>query len=414
VVSLHQPELSDTRRALPYPLFMRADARPDLADADVTVDVRDAPAEEAPAGERRRRRAWPWLRRLLAVVVLSAGTVAAVSRRHELAEAFRLFGHLRWQWLIAAVGFEAASLVAFARLQRWLLRAGGVNVRVGTMVEITLAGNALAMSLPGGAAWAAAWAFGQLRRRGAERVLAGWVVLMAGALASYALFLLLVVGSLIAGAHGPAKEFRFIGLGLACIPPAAGLLALAAHRSPRVRDVVTGAWRSLSTTRVGGPIERLVDRIQAVRPTPLQWAEAFGLAFLNWLETCACLAAVIIALGGHVPWRGLLVAYTLAQVAASIPITPGGLGVVEGSLTALLVAYGLKTDLALAAVLLFRVVSFWGLVPVGWGAWGVLTLSGRRHPWAVHSHSQGSAPSPGGARSAAHRLLNPPNCQGCE
>lgn len=401
---------------------MRADPRAEATGVATGGTAPDLEITETPPPPTRRR-SWTWFRRVLAAAVLVFALVAAISRRHELGQAFNLFGRIRWQWLLIAVGFEVASLIAFARLQRLLLRAGGVEVGVGTMVEITLAGNALAMSLPGGAAWAAAWAFGQLRRRGAEPALAGWVVLMAGALASYALFLLLVVGALLAGAHGPAKQFRFVGLALACIPPAAGVLALAAHRSPRVRSTLGGAWQSMCRSWLGRralpSVERFVERIKGVRHRPWQWAEAFGLALFNWLATCACLAAVIIALGGHVPWRAVLVAYTLAQVAASIPITPGGLGIVEGSLTALLVAYGMQTDLALASVLLFRVVSFWALVPVGWGAWGVLTLSGRRapdrqpHPWAVHTHSEGTEPSPGGSRSAPHRLLDPPKCRGC-
>ncbi|HEY2430788.1 MAG TPA: lysylphosphatidylglycerol synthase transmembrane domain-containing protein [Acidimicrobiales bacterium] len=376
----------------------------------------DSPPPEQGAARRR----WlVWGRRLVGAALVGAAIGVAVSRRHELGQAIDLFGRLRWGWLVVAVAFEALSLVAFARLQRWLLRAGGVDVGVGTMVEITLAGNALAMSLPGGAAWSAAWAFGQLRRRGAERVLAGWVVLMAGALASYALFLLLVVGALVAGSHGPVKDFRFVGLALALIPFAAGAVAVTAHRSDGVATRLRRLWRRVGATSIGArvapPVERLVEQIQTVRPTPLQWAEAFGLALLNWLETCACLAACIIALGGHVPWRGLLVAYTLAQVAASLPITPGGLGVVEGSLTALLVAYGLKTDLALATVLLFRAVSFWGLVPVGWATWGALTFSGRHgsdgmaHPWATHPHRRGSV-----GAAAPDRLLTPPPCRGCE
>jgi len=91
--------------------------------------------------------------------------------------------------------------VAFARLQRWLLHEGGVDVGLVPMVQITLAGTRWPCR-SGGAAWAAAWAFGQLRRRGADRVLAGWVVLVAGALASYALFMILVVGALVAGSRG--------------------------------------------------------------------------------------------------------------------------------------------------------------------------------------------------------------------
>jgi hypothetical protein len=49
------------------------------------------------------------------------------------------------------------------------------------------------------------------------------------------------------------------------------------------------------------------------------------------------LVACILAFGGGVPWRGVLVAYGLTQLAASLPITPGGIGVVEASLAALLV-----------------------------------------------------------------------------
>ena len=108
-----------------------------------------------------------------------------------------------------------------------------------------------------------------------------------------------------------------------------------------------------------------IDSMQVVKPTPLTWLEALGLALVNWLGAWACLVACIIAVHGRVPWRGVLVAYAVGQVAASLPITPGGLGVVEGSITGLLVAYDMPTKTALAGVLLFRVVSFWALVPVG-------------------------------------------------
>jgi len=76
------------------------------------------------------------------------------------------------------------------------------------------------------------------------------------------------------------------------------------------------------------------------RPSPKAWLEAFSLGALNWLENCGCLVRASGRARGD-PWHGVLVAYALAQVTASIPITPGGLGVVEGSLTAVLVAYGM-------------------------------------------------------------------------
>ena len=367
--------------------------------------------------DRRQRRRWP--RRLVAAAVLAGAGFGAYSRRHELTQAGRLLAHLGWGWLLVAIGFEAASLVAFARLQRWLLRAGGVRVGVVAMLEIVLAGNALAMSLPGGAAWAAAWAFGQIRRRNVDRVLAGWVVLMAGALASFALFLLLVVGALLAGSRGPVASLRWVGVALAMIPLVAAVVVVLGRRALRVRASLRAGWHAAARlaegARIEAAVERLAARVRTVQPTPAAWAEAFGLAQLNWLATCACLVACIWAVHGSVPWHGILVAFAAAQVFASIPITPGGIGVVEAGLTALLVAYGMPTRVALAAVLLFRAVSFWALVPIGWGVWGSLELGARGrarpHPWAVHQHGDGAAPAP--SRQAPDRILPPRPCAGC-
>jgi uncharacterized protein (TIRG00374 family) len=405
-----------------------------VADVSGAVDgIAIAPGDatrpaRAPARSHRDR--WlTWLRRVFTVGVLGAVAVGALTHRHDLDQAVHQLDDLNWGWLGVAVAFEAASLVAFARLQRWLLRAADVHLRLREMVEITLAGNALAMSLPGGAAWAAAWDYAQLYRRGARREVAVWVVLVAGALSSFALFVLMVAGSLVAGGSGPVASLRPVGLALLAIPVVVAGVALAAHRSQRVRDALTRTGNLVCRLPKGaairGAIVRLVDRMRVVRPSPLTWLEALGFAALNWLYACACLAVCIIAVGGHVPWRGLLVAYAVGQVAASLPITPGGLGVVEGSITGLLIAYGMPTHTALAGVLLFRVVSFWALVPVGWFAWITIALASRRrpgrfrHPWRVHPR-QGAAvtgapaQAVGATKPLPDRVFPPPPCLGCD
>jgi len=365
-----------------------------------------------------------WARRVFGAVLLGVAGAFAYQRRHELAQAVQLLSDLRLTGLIVAIAFEGASMVAFARLQRWLLHEGGVEVGLVPMVQITLAGNALSTSLPGGAAWAAAWAFGQLRRRGADRVLAGWVVLVAGALAAYALFMLLVIGSLIAGSSGPAASARPVLIALAAIPFVVAAFVLAARRWPIVDRLAPPAKRVLCALPKGstmlGAIQRTWERLLTVKPSPAAWAEAFGLGALNWLENCGCLVACIWAVHGHIPWHGILVAYALAQMLASVPITPGGLGVVEGGLTAVLVAYGMPTNEALASVLLYRAVSFWGLVPIGWAVWGYLSLRSHRgepsrrrpHPWAIHTHRRTDAVELP-PRSAPDVVLPAEPCVGC-
>jgi hypothetical protein len=107
-----------------------------------------------------------------------------------------------------------------------------------------------------------------------------------------------------------------------------------------------------------------------------------------------------------VPWKGLLLAYGAGQLAANLPITPGGLGVVEGSLTIAIVAYGGAAGSTVVAVLLYRFISFWLILPIGWAAWGWLTWIARRRPLPMPASPVGAveilASDDGRARPASH------------
>lgn len=363
-----------------------------------------------------------WARRIVAAALLGAAGYEAYTRRGDISQAAHLLRHLRPQWLVLAILAEAASMVIFARLQRWLLNAGGVHIGLGEMVEITLAGNALGTSLPGGAAWAATWAFGQLRRRGADRVLAGWVILVAGALSSFALFVLVAGGAFVAGSRGPVASLRWVAGALAAIPLLLAAGYAAARESTTVRRRLSGLATGLAhhvpgVARLEELVSQVVQRLHTVRPGAVGWVESFGLALGNWLSNAVCLLASLMALRVAVPWRGMLVVYSLTQISASLPVTPGGLGVVEGSMAALLNAYGVPMDQALATVLLYRIVSFWGLVPIGWGTWLWLEAGSRwgartrAHPWSVHVHAEGSAPE---RAAGPDRVAHTTPCEGCD
>jgi uncharacterized protein (TIRG00374 family) len=99
---------------------------------------------------------------------------------------------------------------------------------------------------------------------------------------------------------------------------------------------------------------------------------------ISWLADIAVLAVAFLALGMHPPWLGLLLAYCAGQLASSVPIIPGGLGVVEGTLAVALVAFGGCTTGTLAAVLLYRLVSRWSIIPAGALAW--LIVARPPHP----------------------------------
>jgi uncharacterized membrane protein YbhN (UPF0104 family) len=389
---------------------------------EVSAQQRAESGKPASGRASTSRALLPWLRTVAAVAALVLAGLAAYSSRHQLAETGHLLGRINSGWLGVAIVTESASMIAFARLQRWLLRAGGVNIKLPQMVEITLAANALGTSLPGGVAWSATWAYAQVRRRGADRVLTVWVILVGGVLASSAIYVLLALGSWLASGSGPAASLWPVTTALAAIPVAAGVVWYASRRYPLVLRALHRSRQMAETKLPGAPwlgnvTAGLMRRIATVQPGSRGWLEAFGLAAANWIWDAASLTASLLALHVHVPWADIIFIYSLTQVAASLPITPGGLGVVEGSLALLLSAYGVPAAGALAGTLLYRIISFWGLVFIGWVVWLAIEAAIRAdmrsgpHPWAIHAHG---AQHGRDTTRLPDRVMRPSPCLDCD
>lgn len=323
---------------------------------------------------------------VVSALLVVAAVVIALTRRHELVAAVHLINDVHLPRLLVAAGFEVASLACLAAVQHWLLRAGGARVRLRVVGAIVLAANAIAGALPGGAAFAAAWVFRQFRRRGAGQVLAGTVLVVAGLLSGLSLFVLLMAGVLAGGPSGPVAAVRPVVVGLAVMAVLVVGAAAGLFRFPRVRRRARRMWR-----RVGLRSRRLWDveqalsllgrQVRTTRPGIRPWLWPSALAVLNWGFDLTCLVTCMWSLGIGVPWHGVLAAYALTQFAGSLRLTPGGLGVVETSLTALLVLYGLSTEQAIAVTLLYRVLSYWALQPIGWASGlGLTLIRGRAGP----------------------------------
>ena len=322
----------------------------------------------AAAGRRRAARA-----AAAAFAVAALGTAAAVRERASITASFGVLGHLHWLWIPAAVVLEAASMAAFAFMLRRLLATGGARVGVRPMLATSFAANALSVSIPvAGPELATAFTFRRFTGQGADAPLAGWS-LLAGGVVSAAAGALVVSGGGLASGNGLVTGFAVPGGVLAV----AALLVLgAAARRPQLRNALErpATWALRHLARLlrrpaedpGAIIRAWAERLGSLQLAPSGWVTVTGLGVVNWLADAAVLVVSIRAAGGPVPWNDLLLVYGSGVAAQSLNITPGGLGVAEGTLSLALVATGLRASQALAAVLLYRLASFWLVAVTGW------------------------------------------------
>ena len=70
----------------------------------------------------------------------------------------------------------------------------------------------------------------------------------------------------------------------------------------------------------------------------------------------------------------VLVAFALAGIIRMIPLTPGGLGIVEASLTGLLILADVDSSQAALATLAYRMASYWLPLLAGPVAYGLFVV----------------------------------------
>ena len=92
-----------------------------------------------------------------------------------------------------------------------------------------------------------------------------------------------------------------------------------------------------------------------------------------------CLLMALKATGASPRPSLILVAYAVSGIIAMIPITPGGLGIVEASLTGLLVLAGVDSSQAALATLAYRIASYWLPLAAGPVAYGLFQIRYREH-----------------------------------
>ncbi len=296
-------------------------------------------------------------------------------------------------WFALAVAAEIAHFTCTFALQRLALRTRAWF----PVITSQLAGNAITLIMPGGAAVGAALQFRMLAISGSDTDstvggLASFSLLGVGGLLALPVFALPVI---LLGA--PTNR----GLVNAAVLGAVGFVIFAAfgavvlaYDAP-LRWAGRGAQRLWNLVMRKRPLEGLdatllEQRNQIRTALGQQWWQALLLSAGRLAFDYLCLLAALRATGSRPRPSLILVAYAVAGIVGMIPATPGGLGLVEASLTGLLVLAQVDSSQAVLATLTYRLASYWVPLCAGPIAYGLFRLRYR---------SRGS-PSEEGAKPA--------------
>lgn len=273
-------------------------------------------------------------------------------------------------WFAVMVALMAGSYACVW----WLTRIALPQVSWFVAATSQLVSNALAKTVPGGAAVGAATGYRMLSVSGVNRGTAGAALTATAIISNGVLLMLPLVALLISILGAPVPK----GLDRVAWGGAALFLLLLGVGFVLVRFDRPLEWFGSVLERASTPILRRLHRPGGPTAAGLveqrdlmvdglgaRWKTALLAAVGNWLLDYFALVCALMAVGVTPRFSVVLLAYGAAAVLAMIPITPGGLGFVEAGLTAMLVLAGVPSDQALLATLAYRIVSYWLPLPAG-------------------------------------------------
>jgi uncharacterized protein (TIRG00374 family) len=317
----------------------------------------------------------PYIKSVIFLVVAAVSLYLLLPSLVSVFSSWRSLEHLDWPFALLVLLFEIASSVCLWEVDRIALGFNGWF----PVACSQLAGNALGRIVPGSAT---PFTVVMLRKAGfdggdaAAALTASTGLQIATALA----LPVLAVPAMLGGAPVDRGLTTAAYIGVAVVLLLIGAGAVLFTTDAPIRWVGRSIQSLLNATVRRGrhldglPGELISDRDFIRTTLGRRWRSALLAAVGNTGFDYLALLCALRAVGAAPRPSLVMLAYASAELLAQIPFTPGGLGFVEAGLVGTLTLAGVPGPAALAATLLYRLVSYWLPIPAG----GVAYLLFRR------------------------------------
>jgi uncharacterized membrane protein YbhN (UPF0104 family) len=349
------------------------------------VDVSVAALERAELSEGTKKRAPRWRHPVLRYGIAFAATAVVVvllviPQFRKAGQDLPLLGRISLGWILLGVGLEVISFMAYGLFTRSVMPAEG-RPRYHRLLRIDVVGSGLSHTLPGGGTVASGVRYRLLLNAGVKGTDAAFGSVIQGIGSGVVINAMLIAGLLFARPSKGEGLLYLGGVAFAAVHIALivgiwiGLLR-SEERTVRLARRLAARWGRADAAE--DVVRRIAARSREFGTNPMLLVRAVAWSAANWLFDLASLWVFVRGFGYHVNLPEMFLAFGLAHNIGMLPISPGGVGVVEGVLIPLLVASGTPAGVALLGVLSWRLISFWAPIPLGALCWATLC---RRPRW---------------------------------
>jgi uncharacterized protein (TIRG00374 family) len=295
------------------------------------------------------------------------------------------FGQV-WAAIRALSWLEVATLAAVAGWNLctyafvWMSVTPGLSF--GRAMVMTQATTAVANTVPAGSAIGIGMTYGMLGSWGYSRSRTTTAVLVSGVWNSFIKLGLPVLALALVALQGNAGGGRVT----AAVAGIAGLVAAVAVFALMLRSEEVARRFGLLAGRVASRLLGLVGRPpvagwelatvkfrgRTIDLVEHRWLAITATSLVSHLSLYLVLLAALREVGvgnAEVGWAEVLAVFAFARLATAIPFTPGGAGLVEAVLIGGLVAAGGAKPQVVAAVLLYRALTWLLPIPLGIGCY---------------------------------------------
>ena len=278
---------------------------------------------------------------------------------------------------------QMAALVCYSLLTKAALGEAGHQISRSRLFRIQMSTKALSNIVPGGSAAGPALGYRLMTLSGVDGPSAGFALATSGLVSAVVLNLLLWFGLIISiPIRGVNKGYGVAALAGIIVMLIAALLVLGLMDGQgRAEKALRWIAKKLhlNEDRAGAAVRQIAVRLDDLATDRQLLMRVAAWALANWLFDAASLWVFLRAFGVSLDPDALIIAFGVVNVLQVIPITPGGLGIVEGAYTLQLAAFGVPKTVATLGVASYRIGQYWLPTIVG----GLLYASLRVGPFRI-------------------------------